>query len=343
MRKGLFISFISSIVIVGIIDSVSQYLLHIKIISSQTEQHILCFSPLIGLLFFGLFIWICMRFMLISLVYLAHEIANRTPTHLKPLSKKVMIPAELQPIVTEFNQLLFHLQTAFESSKRFAADAAHELRTPLAALKTHAQVALKIKTEIEKTKALQHIIESVDRCSHIIAQLLILNRVSAEDALSDLKPINIYAVATEVIAHLASLALEKQIDIELAPPPSHTMILGNDIAMSIMIRNIVDNAIRYTNANGAITIVIIEESAQIIFRVIDSGIGIPNELRDRVFERFFRIANNQAPGSGLGLSIVKQITTLHHAEITLKTPSTGIGLQFDVIFPKCPVSLYNDA
>lgn len=111
-------------------------------------------------------------------------------------------------------------------------------------------------------------------------------------------------------------------------------ILGNDIALGILVRNIVDNAIRYTPRNGQVKIELIESGKEIIFRVTDSGPGIPVELRERVFERFFRILGTTASGSGLGLAIVNQITDLHHAKIKLNTPTNGIGLQFDVIFPK---------
>ena len=107
---------------------------------------------------------------------------------------------------------------------------------------------------------------------------------------------------------------------------------GNDIALGILIRNIVDNAIRYTPRNGQINIQIINDGEDIIFRVMDSGPGIPEELRDRVFERFYRILGTQAQGSGLGLAIVSQIADLHYAKIDLSTPKCGHGLQFDVVF-----------
>ena len=145
---------------------------------------------------------------------------------------------------------------------------------------------------------------------------------------------DLHKLATEIIAYLAPHALEKNIEIELAPPPHDSIILGNDTALGILIRNVVDNAIRYTPPQGEVKVSIIDTDSQIILRVIDTGTGIPVELRERVFERFYRILGTKASGSGLGLAIVSQITTLHHAEITLSTPSNGIGLQFDVAFPK---------
>ena len=141
-------------------------------------------------------------------------------------------------------------------------------------------------------------------------------------------------MATEIIAYLAPQALEKNVEIELAPPPQEPIVLGNDTALGILIRNIVDNAIRYTPPNGEVTVTILEAGSNIILRVADTGTGIPLELRERVFERFYRILGTKASGSGLGLAIVHQISTLHHATITLTTPTNGIGLQFDVAFPK---------
>lgn len=282
---------------------------------------------------FGLLVWIIISFALRSISRVTTEISNRASTFLEPV-QLTEIPVEIKPLVAELNQLFIRLKLAFERNKRFAADAAHELRTPLAALKTHVQVALKADNESDRNKALQKVIESVDRSSHVVAQLLTLSRLGEEEALSDIKPVDLHKMATEIIAYLAPHALEKNIEIELAPSPREPIILGNDTALGILIRNIVDNAIRYTPANGEVKVSIIDSGNQIIFRVEDTGTGIPVELRERVFERFYRILGTKASGSGLGLAIVSQIAKLHHAEIILATPANGVGLQFDVAFPK---------
>lgn len=131
---------------------------------------------------------------------------------------------------------------------------------------------------------------------------------------------------------LFPLHSEKNIEIELAPPPPDAMVYGNDIALGILIRNVVDNAIRYTPNQGFIKVEIINDRDHVIFRVTDTGPGIPAELRERVFERFYRIIGTKSQGSGLGLAIVSQIAALHHATIKLDTPKSGVGLQFDVEF-----------
>lgn len=282
---------------------------------------------------FGLLVWIIISFALRSISRVTTEISNRASTFLEPV-QLTEIPVEIKPLVAELNQLFIRLKLAFERNKRFAADAAHELRTPLAALKTHVQVSLKADNEIDRNKALQKVIESVDRSSHVVAQLLTLSRLGEEEALTDIKPVDLHKMATEIIAYLAPHALEKNIEIELAPSPNEPLILGNDTAIGILIRNIVDNAIRYTPPNGEVKVSIIDSDNQIILRVDDTGTGIPIELRERVFERFYRILGTKASGSGLGLAIVSQIAKLHHAEIILATPTNGIGLQFDVAFPK---------
>lgn len=281
---------------------------------------------------FGILIWIIVGAALGSLTRVGNEISNRASTYLEPV-KVSNIPIEVKPLVEELNQLFLRLKLAFDRNKRFAGDAAHELRTPLAALKTQAQVALKADNETDRIHAIYKVLQGVDRSTHVVSQLLTLSRLSHEEELNDIKPMDLHKLATEIIAYLAPIALEKHIDIELGPPPDNAMILGNDIALGILIRNIVDNAIRYTPEQGEVKINILHEHEQIILRITDSGPGIPLELRARVFERFYRILGTQAQGSGLGLAIVSQIAALHHAHIALGIPANGRGLQFDVHFP----------
>lgn len=282
---------------------------------------------------FGILIWIIVGIALRSITRVSNEISNRALTFLEPVNL-TNIPVEIKPLVDELNQLFVRLKLAFDRNKRFAGDAAHELRTPLAALKTQAQVALKSENTTERSNALLKVIQGVDRSTHIVAQLLTLSRLNQEDALNDIKWVDLHKLAAEIIAYLVPVALEKQIEIELAPEPVDSIILGNDIALGILIRNIVDNAIRYTPQNGEVKIQIITHPHHVILRVTDSGPGVPVELRERIFERFYRILGTTAPGSGLGLAIVSQIAELHHAHISLNTPSSGIGLQFDVAFER---------
>jgi two-component system sensor histidine kinase QseC len=282
---------------------------------------------------FGFSVWLIIGLALRSITRVTTEISSRASTYLEPV-KAENIPIEIKPLVVELNQLFIRLKLAFERNKRFAADAAHELRTPLAALKTQAQVALKAETEADRDYALIKVLQGVDRSSHMVAQLLTLSRLGQEEALSDIKPVDLHKLAAEIIAYLVPVALEKSIEIELASPPTTTTIMGNDITLGILIRNIVDNAIRYTPMNGEVKVQLLRNTEQVILRVTDSGPGIPAEYRERVFERFFRILGATAPGSGLGLAIVAQIADLHGAKINLGSASHGTGLLFEVIFPR---------
>jgi two-component system, OmpR family, sensor histidine kinase QseC len=281
---------------------------------------------------FGILVWVIIGLALRSITRVTNEISNRASTYLEPVDAN-NIPIEIKPLVIELNQLFIRLKLAFDRNKRFAADAAHELRTPLAALKTQAQVALKADKEEDRNKALIKVLQGVDRSSHMVAQLLTLSRLGQEEGLSDIRPVDLHKLASEVLAYLVPVALEKNIELELAPPPLSPLVFGNEIILSVLIRNIVDNAIRYTPRGGEVNVRIFNDVQNVVLRVTDSGPGIPPEYRERVFERFFRILGTTASGSGLGLAIVYQITQLHHGQITLGVPQNGIGLQFDVVFP----------
>lgn len=280
---------------------------------------------------FALLIWIIVGLALRSVTKVTTEISNRASTYLEPVNAE-NIPIEIKPLVIELNQLFIRLKLAFDRNKRFAGDAAHELRTPLAALKTQTQVALKADNDVDRHHALLKVLQGVDRSSHVVTQLLTLSRLNQEETLHDIHPLDIHKLTTDILAFLVPVAFEKNIDIELQPAPHQVTVLGNDTVLGILIRNIVDNAIRYTSPGGGIVVAILNKGPQIILRVTDTGPGIPPELRERVFERFYRILGTNASGSGLGLAIVSQIAELHHAQIVLGTGANGKGLQFDVIF-----------
>lgn len=282
----------------------------------------------------GLLIWVVIGRGLRTVTLMANQIKERAPTYLEPVDLE-SVPKEIKPLIDELNKLFLRLQEGFEREKRFSADAAHELRTPLAALKTHAQIALKTQDTQERIKAISHVITGVDRTTHVVQQLLTLSRMHPEVAHLE-KPIRVdlAMLTAETLAQLASMALDKHIDLELLSEKAHVMIEGNPTALDILIRNLVDNAIRYTPDGGMVQITIEETNTRVILRVIDNGPGIPAELRQRVFERFFRVLGTRVSGSGLGLAIVSQIVQLHHAEVELGSGPNDVGLEVRVIFPK---------
>ena len=284
----------------------------------------------------GLLIWIIIGRGLDSLDKVAEEVANRAPSHLEPVDLHE-VPEEIKPVIDELNKLFFRLKEGFEREKRFAADAAHELRTPLAALKTQAQVALHTNDIAEKNQALQKLIASVNRSTHIVQQLLTMSRLMPEAAHIDgIDEVNLSRLTREILAMLAPSAVEKQIDLEFETNAENVSIYGNPTALGILIRNLVDNAIRYCNEQGHGHIKVTLSKShhdEVMLEVCDNGPGIPPELRTRVFERFFRVLGNKSPGSGLGLAIVQQICELHNGRIVLDSPKEGTGLIARVFLP----------
>lgn len=291
------------------------------------------FIMLISYPFLGLLIWIIIGRGLSSLQKVSDEVQQRAPDHLAPIDP-ANVPVEIKPIVEEWNKLFHRLKQAFDREKRFAADAAHELKTPLAALKTHTQLALSAKDENERIAALRKILAGVNRSAHVVQQLLTLSRMNQGLSLEKPQPVNLVRQAKEIIAELVPQALEKNTEIELIAPDIEPIIPGYCTAISILVRNLVDNAIRYTPEHSAIQVIIEPADGDITrMKVIDNGPGIPEHLHQQVFERFFRVIGNKSPGSGLGLGIVQQIVELHHATISLETPPNGKGLQVIVLFP----------
>lgn len=282
----------------------------------------------------GFLIWFIIGRGLTSVGRFANEVAQRAADRLDPVDLE-SAPSEIAPLIDELNKLFLRLKQAFDREQRFAADAAHELRTPLAALRTQAQVALKTSNPQERQMHLQQVIAGVDRCTHIIQQLLTLCRLSPETLTPEhITEVDLPKLATEIIAQLAPTAVAKQIEIELIANDPDCVLMGNMTGLHALIRNLVDNAIRYTPEQGNIKVYINNSKEGIILRVVDTGPGIPAELRSRVFERFYRVLGTNAQGSGLGLAIVQQITMLHKGTVILGVPENGKGLEVEVTFSK---------
>lgn len=316
----------------GITVAVSeQYALRDALETQITRDSL--YIMLISYPFLALLIWIIVGRGLDSVKKITKEVRSRAPSYLEAVDLE-SAPSEIKPMINELNHLFAKLQEAFHREKRFAADAAHELRTPLAALKTQAQVALLAKSEKECKEALRKVIEGVDRSAHVVQQLLILSQMVPEASRGELIPVDLVKQTSEVIADLVPEALAKNTEIELISSDKQFIIMGIPTAISILVRNLVDNAIRYTPAGSIIKVKLNETPDNLVLKVLDNGPGIPEDLRERVFERFFRVLGTKSTGSGLGLGIVQQIAQLHNAEVTLATPETGIGLEVSVIFPK---------
>lgn len=283
--------------------------------------------PLLGTL-----IWYIVNKTLLKIRSITKEISQRAPRYLEEVHIQ-QIPIEIQPLIDELNKLFRRLEEAFEREQRFAADAAHELRTPMAAIKTQTQVAVHSQSEQELKGALQKILAGVDRSTHVVQQLLTLSRLNPGSSMDQHKAINLVAIAQEIISELIPLAIENDIEIELITNEEHIMLLGNPASIGILVRNLVDNAIRYSPEYGKVKVEISKTLENILLRISDNGPGIPEKLHHRVFERFFRVLGTQKPGSGLGLAIVHQIALLHDANLKLSKPAEGTGLIVEISFP----------
>lgn len=279
----------------------------------------------------ALLIWLITGRGLAPLQRVSREVAQRAPQRLDPLAV-AGTPEEILPLVQSLNTLFRRLEQAFENERRFTADAAHELRTPLAALKTQAQVALRAGDAGQRTQALQQVIQGVDRATHLVQQLLTLARLDPQTGAMAGAKIDLQALAASVLAEIAPAAVAK--DIELSLAEGGGSVLGDATALGILIRNLADNAVRYTPPAGRVTVSVAQSGGEVMLEVTDTGPGIPPEERARVLERFYRVLGSGEIGSGLGLSIVKRIAELHGARVSLSEGENGMGLRVRVVFGK---------
>ncbi|HHH36180.1 MAG TPA: two-component sensor histidine kinase [Gammaproteobacteria bacterium] len=264
------------------------------------------------------------------LLRIAEDVEHRHLEHLSPIRDEA-IPREAQPLVNALNALFLRLQQAFENERRFTADAAHELRTPLAALKTQAQVALRAGDDAARSEALRQVIAGVDRATHMVQQLLTLARLDPRQGVAVDRQADLREVVTGVLTELAPAALAKDIDLSLEVDEQACAVSGDSDMLAILVRNLVDNAIKYTPAGGVVEVRLERQAQGMVLRVSDSGPGIPGERRTQVFDRFYRVLGTETAGTGLGLSIVKRVAELHQAEIRLGDSPRG-GLEVSVRF-----------
>lgn len=294
---------------------------------------------LLGLPLLAFAIWATVGTATRPLSALAGQVRGRRPDRLDPISPSGALPQEVAPLVIAINDLFARVEQAIEYERHFTADAAHELRTPLAALKVQAQVAQRAAEPAARTQALAQVLAGVARMTHLVEQLLTLARLDPQQPLPALEEVDMATLAAEVAAQAAPEAMAKQQTLEVQEQGT-CRVLGNRSLLQVLIRNLVENAIRYTPVDGHIDI---EIGAQTI-AVIDSGPGIPEEERERVLSRFYRVADQarEAPsGAGLGLSIVNRITELHGATLSLGEGRDGQGLKASVRFADTSANFAN--
>ncbi len=283
-------------------------------------------SPLaLGLPVLIVLLWFSILRGLNPLSVLAREIATRETANLVPLDAPGA-PWEVRPMVQALNELLLRMAQTLEGERLFTANAAHELRTPLAAIQAQLYVARTAQGDDERTRAMDQLQRGVERAIRLVGQMLMLARLDPEQALPDVQSVQLGEMAESVCAVLAPLALQRAQTLELHADPDLPCVGGNADLLSVLLSNLVDNAIRYTQDGGQIEISLRCEGADVSLTVTDNGPGIPVAQRSRVFDRFYRIAQQDQPGTGLGLAICRRIAELHHAQITLGEGPQGRGL-----------------
>lgn len=258
----------------------------------------------------------------------------RAPDALDPIGD-VDMPQEIHSLLIALNQLFGRVRSAIRRERQFTADAAHELRTPLAALKAHLQVARAQSREPSTRASLDQALEGVDRATHSVEQLLTLARADAEQTKALVNaPVNLRDVVVGVVSSLSQQAFDRDIDLGV-DATEDASVRGDAKALHLMLRNLVDNAVRYTPMGGIVTVCVGSGPDGAWVEVVDDGIGVAIEEREKIFNRFHRGASERAigtNGSGLGLSIVKQIADLHGARIALGEGLNGKGLGVKVTF-----------
>lgn len=273
-------------------------------------------------------LWWVIEASLRPLARLTQAVASRQPDMLTPL--EVAAPPEVMPLIERLNHLFARIGTLIENERRFTADAAHELRTPMAAIKAQVQVAQGAATPEERSCALDKAVQGCNRATHLIEQLLTLARLESVDAAA-LQPCALRTLAAEVIADAAPAAVAAGVELELLEGESVT-VNALPALLQVLLRNLLDNAIRYTPAGTQVKVSVGRQGGKVFLRVADNGPGLPVEEREKISRRFYRVLGTASSGSGLGLSIVQRITSIHQASVTIGAGHSGQGLSVTIVF-----------
>jgi signal transduction histidine kinase len=245
-----------------------------------------------------------------------------------------LLPKEMRPIVAAFNELLERLSVALTNEKRFISDAAHELRTPLAALRAQAQVAQRMSTEPQLKESLNKLTVIIDRATRLANQLLTFARFEAAGTNTVVETIALESLTLDISHEFSELARQRNLHLKIQAAP--TQIRGNTEQIGALLRNLIDNAVRYTPEGGTVAVDCRAHDTYVTLSVADSGPGIPDAEHALVFERFYRGQTAQASGSGLGLSIVREVVERHQGKLQLLggLALDGSGLTVMVQLPK---------
>lgn len=291
-------------------------------IAAQTLLPGLVLLPIIlGLLAF------IIRIAVNPLKQLAEHISKRDPKNLSPINIE-HIPKEMMPVMEAINDLFLRLQDAIKREQRLTADAAHELRTPLSVVMIHAQNALAATNDVDRDSALKELEQGMSRISRLLEQLLTLSKINPESI--PLSKLNLLRLTENVIAQMAPKIYEagEEIEFKYNDALSEVNINGSDFLLEILLRNLIDNASRYSPAGGLIRVEVLSTMTEVILSVEDSGEGVTEADYEKLTERFYRQQQNQSTGAGLGLSLVNSIAQFHAGELSFyKSEMGGLGIK----------------
>lgn len=264
-------------------------------------------------------LWLALSRGLSPLAELQGRIRARKPDDLSPIESG-QVPEEISPLVRSLNDLLERLSQSIEVQKRFIADAAHQMKTPLAGLRTQSELALRQTSQEEIQRSLVQLAKSSESATRMVNQLLALAR--AEDqgsAAKPFSPLNLNDLARDVVQDWVQTSFARSIDLGFEQAEQAVTILGNPVTLRELLSNLIDNALRYTPSGGCVTVRVKSDTElrRAILEVEDNGPGIAPAERGHVFERFYRILGSNVEGSGLGLAIVREIAQQHGAEVDL--------------------------
>lgn len=262
---------------------------------------------------------------------IAGAVKERSPTALTAVPT-AGLPIEIRPLADALNDLLGRLDQSFALQSRFAADAAHELRTPLTALNLQVQLAERAQTDVDRARAFERLRQGIRRATRLVHQLLTMARLDPDAATTTPTAIDINALVASVLDDARPLAEERAIALSCESTRDPANVWGSEDALRILFNNLVDNAIRYTPEGGHVTAAVVVDRDAVQVVVEDTGPGIAEEERERVFDRFYRGRSAGATGTGLGLAIVSQVAEMHRGSVTLEAADSG-GLRVRVRIP----------
>lgn len=279
----------------------------------------------------ALMIWLAVYLGLRPLGRVTSELGLRSHRDLSPLDA-ARLPSDIAPVVQALNDLMRRLSEAIAKQRKFIADAAHELLTPLTAVRLQSQMLARAEGEVRHREAMAELQGGVSRALNMSRQLLTLARHDADADVQPIAAIDLAAVTRQVVAIHMPLAEAKSIRIEVDSDQA-ACVSGNEEGLNTLVSNLVENAIKYSDSGGVIRITLRQRTSEVVLEVEDSGPGIPSEERERVFDRFYRRVESTESGSGLGLSIARDIAQRHQATIVLDASNDLGGLKASVYFP----------